>query len=89
MGLPPATAESVSVSVTTGASSGLGVEIAKALARRGHPLALVARRKKRLDELAATLRQEYGVRAEPIACDVADPFPREARCDAMRTEFFA
>jgi short-subunit dehydrogenase len=76
VGLPPGTPESVSV--ITGASSGLGVEIAKAFARRGRPLVLVARRKQRLDELASALRQDYGVRAEPIVCDVADAVSREA-----------
>ena len=54
MALPDAARESVSV--VTGASSGLGVELARALARRGHTLALVARRGDRLEELAAKLR---------------------------------
>ena len=76
MGLPPVTPESASV--ITGASSGLGVEIAKALARRGHPLILVARRQQRLDELATTLSQRHGVRVEPIACDIADAESRQA-----------
>jgi short-subunit dehydrogenase len=63
--------------LVTGASSGIGVEIARALARRGHNVALVARRRDRLEQLAAELHNDFGVRAHAIACDVADPEARE------------
>lgn len=44
--------------VITGASSGIGTEFAKRLAKEGYPLVLIARRKERLEELANTLKTE-------------------------------
>jgi hypothetical protein len=54
------------VALITGASAGLGVEFAKALAERGHRLVLVARRKERLEELA----KELG-KARAVALDLS------------------
>jgi uncharacterized protein len=59
-----------SAALVTGASAGIGAEIARELAARGHNLVLVARRKDRLDMIADTLTEEYGVRAETLACDL-------------------
>jgi uncharacterized protein len=53
--------------LVTGASSGLGAEFARACARRGEELVLVARRRDRLDALAA----EVGGRAHVIEADLA------------------
>jgi short-subunit dehydrogenase len=60
----------------TGASSGIGVEIARALARRRYGLTLVARRKERLEQLAQQLRDRHGVRVEVISCDIANESSR-------------
>lgn len=54
------------IAVVTGASSGIGAETARSLARRGWTCVLVARRRQRLEELAA----ETGGEVEP--CDVGD-----------------
>lgn len=54
--------------VITGASSGIGLALARELAQRGYALALLARRKELLDELA----RELGERAIAIPCDVLD-----------------
>lgn len=60
-----------SVALVTGASDGIGREIALALARRGASVALVARRREALDEVAATIAARGG-RALALPCDVAD-----------------
>jgi uncharacterized protein len=76
---------SSSTALITGASAGIGSEIARELARRGHGVVLVARRKDRLDALAEELSGEYGVRAETIASDLGKPASR-ARIPGRLTE---
>ncbi|SRR5579875_10633 len=58
------------VALVTGASSGLGVEFARALALAGADVALVARRADRLERLAAELKERYKVNAAAIPADV-------------------
>jgi short-subunit dehydrogenase len=54
--------------IITGASSGIGMHLARELSRRGYALALLARRIDLLNDLA----HEIGAPAVAIACDVAD-----------------
>jgi uncharacterized protein len=63
--------------VVTGASSGIGREIAKQLAQRGQGLTLVARREDRLKALADELTGAHGVRVEVVAADLTDQVARE------------
>jgi hypothetical protein len=70
--MAPPTPKENTTAIVTGASSGIGAEMARELARRGHGLTLVARREDRLLALAAELAQVYTVRAEVIAADLTD-----------------
>ncbi|HEY4673989.1 MAG TPA: SDR family NAD(P)-dependent oxidoreductase, partial [Nitrososphaerales archaeon] len=58
------------VAVVTGASSGLGVTFAEALAEGGANLILAARRIEKLNEVAVQMRK-LGVKAMPFQCDVS------------------
>ena len=57
------------VAVITGASSGLGKQMAASFAKQGADLVLLARRIERLEELKKEL-ENYGVKVLPIKCDV-------------------
>jgi uncharacterized protein len=59
--------------LVTGASSGLGADIARELAGRGCNVLLAARRKERLEELARELRESAGVEAESLPADLEHP----------------
>ena len=62
------------VVLITGASSGIGKELAKQFASHGYDLVLTARREKLLQEFCEELRNEYRVQADYFVCDlVKDP----------------
>jgi short-subunit dehydrogenase len=61
------------ITLITGASSGIGRELARVFARNGHELALVARRKVRLTELAAELERAHGKKPVVIVADLERP----------------
>jgi short-subunit dehydrogenase len=61
------------LALVTGASSGIGAALAERLAGDGRDVLLVARRRARLEELAARLRAESGVEVAVLAADLTDP----------------
>ncbi len=62
--------------LVTGASSGIGAEIAALLAAKGLGVTLVARREAKLRVLAEELASKHGIRAEVIAADLTDEASR-------------
>jgi uncharacterized protein len=70
--------------VVTGASAGIGKELARQLAERGHGLTLVARRRERLEDLAGELRAAHGVEVAVHDCDLSDDAARAALIAALR-----
>lgn len=59
--------------VVTGASAGIGWELASQLAAGGANLVLTARRTERLTQLAAELRERYKIQTEVFSADLAQP----------------
>jgi short-subunit dehydrogenase len=74
------------VAVITGASSGIGLAIAQALAREGVAVALGARRADRLDEAVAAIRAAGG-RAERVVMDVTDEAGVQQLVDHAQASF--
>src|SRR5215212_5624996 len=79
MALPPP--DPGTTCLITGASSGIGAEIARRLAARGLDVALVARREKRLRELAEEISGAHGVEAEVFTADVSKERSRNRLVD--------
>lgn len=73
------------VAIVTGCSTGLGVQMARALASQGCNIVPVARRMEKLEEVSAMLRADFGVEAYPIRCDIT----QTEAVDAMVAEALA
>lgn len=74
--------------LVTGASAGIGVALARELAGRGVHLVLTARRKERLEELAAELAGK-GVQTRTIVADLNDPAAPQQIFDSLATQNIA
>lgn len=68
----------------TGASSGIGLELARIMARNGHELVLAARNKAELERIAAELTAQYGAKVHVVASDLSQPEAPQALYDAVQ-----
>ncbi|MBR6959317.1 MAG: SDR family oxidoreductase [Clostridiales bacterium] len=75
------------VAIVTGCSTGLGVQMAKALANQGCNIVAVARRKNLIDEVSADISSTYGVEAVGIACDITDTDSVDAMVQQVYDKF--
>jgi uncharacterized protein len=72
--------------LVTGASSGLGVDFARELARRGCRLVLVARREELLKQLQGELQAAHGVTAIVMTVDLGDPAAPQMLYDTLKAQ---
>lgn len=63
----------MSNALITGASSGIGYELARHFARKGHHVILVARQEEKLAQVADELRKRYQIDAQIISIDLSQP----------------
>lgn len=75
------------VAVVTGASSGLGRQMAEAFAKQGANLAVLARRVERLEELKERLEKEYKVVVLPVKVDVTSTEEINKAAEAVKAKF--
>ena len=75
------------VAIVTGCSSGLGVQMARALASQGCSIVAMARRQNLIDEVAESITKEFGVNAVGIPCDITDTDRVNAAVDEVVEKF--
>lgn len=74
------------VALITGASSGIGKELAVIHAKKGGDLVLVARRKDKLNQLKEEIEQKYNVKVEVIAKDLSQPTAPQEIFDEVKNK---
>ena len=75
------------VALVTGCSTGLGVQMAKALARQGASIIALARRQELIDAVAKEIHETYGVDTLALKCDITDTEAVDKAVDEALTHF--
>ncbi len=75
------------VAIVTGASGGLGVQMAEALASQGASIVILARRKEKIEEVAADIHEKYGVDTLTVPTDITSTEACEAAVKATMEKF--
>lgn len=70
----------------TGASSGIGLALAREFAKHGHPLVIVAPIKAELDQIAVQLRNSFGVTVRAVALDLSDERAADQLFDQLMSD---
>ena len=73
--------------IVTGCSTGLGVQMAKAFANQGANIVVVARRQNLIEEVAKSIKDEFGVETLAIPCDITDTAAVEAMVQQAYDKF--
>lgn len=73
-----------SLAIVTGASAGLGVDFARLLAADKHDLLLVARRMERMEQLAAELHKDHGIKAHCLSVDLNESAAAETVSEYLK-----
>ncbi|MBP5289735.1 MAG: SDR family oxidoreductase [Clostridia bacterium] len=75
------------VAIVTGCSTGLGVQMARALASQGAAIVAAARRQNLIDEVTQSIEKDFGVPTLACKCDITDTNQVEAMVDAVLAKF--
>lgn len=78
--------ESAPATLITGASGGIGYELAKLFAHDHHNLVLVARTESKLAKIADELQRQFGISVRTVALDLADPSSPQSLFDQLQGE---
>jgi len=70
--------------LVSGASAGIGAELARAFAAKGYDLVLLARSRDKLGEIAREIKVAHGVRIKILPADLSVPGTPQAVCDGLR-----
>ena len=75
------------VAIVTGCSTGLGVQMANALASQGADIVALARRQELIEQVAADIADKHGVKTLAVKCDITDTDMVESAVDKVLDTF--